>query len=199
MITKLRGLLFPLLFACTAAHAQAPKATEEQGSPNHFFFHPIITIITLAVDELPLVLQVTYERNLRSPGNSLIWQPQLTLGEAKSKDDSITIRFSQYGTTQYLGLRHYFGTGYGGFYLQASGKFAFSFVSAQEEGNPDKASGTIEAFGGLAYAGYKWSHVFLDFGLGYQGVQGNLSLDSGEEVTVAETGPSLDFNLGFGF
>lgn len=195
MITKLRGWLFPLLCAYTAAHAQAPDTTAEERNPNHFFFHPIITIISLAVDEVPLILQVTYERNLQSVGNSLIWQPQLTLGEAKDGDITVT----QYGTTQYLGLRHYFGQRYGGFYLQGSGVLAFSKVGAKLEGDPNEVNGTIDGVGALAYVGYKWAHVFLDLGGGYQGVQGDLTMDTGEEVSVASTGPLLDLNLGFGF
>jgi len=195
MITKLRGLILPLLFAFTAAHAQAPEATGESGNRNHFFFHPIITILTIAVDQLPLVLAVTYERNLESVGNSLIWQPQLMLGDNTDGD----VSYTQYGTTQYLGLRHYFPHRYGGFYVQGSGAFTFSRVTAKLKGDPNEVKGTVDGVGALAYLGYRWSHVFLDLGLGYQGAQGDLTFDTGEEVSVAATGPLLDFNLGFGF
>jgi hypothetical protein len=195
MITKLRGLILPLLFACTAVHAQAPEATGESGSRNHFFFHPIITVLSMAIDPLPLIVSVTYERNLESVGNSLMWQPQLMLGDNTDGD----VRFTQFGTTQYLGLRHYFPPRYGGFYVQGSGAFTYSRVSAKQKGDPNEVNGTVDGVGALAYLGYRWAHVYLDLGLGYQGVQGDLTLDTGEEVSVAATGPMLDFNLGFGF
>ena len=83
--------------------------------------------------------------------------------------------------------------------MQGSGAFTFSGVSAKQEGNPNEASGTVEGFGGLAYLGYKWAHVFCDIGLGYQGFQGDLSFDNGKEATIAKTGPFPDANLGFGF
>lgn len=193
MLAKMHAVLLPILLASAAARAEGEP--QFPAGRNHLYFHPFVTAISLASDKLPLFLGLTYERLLSSPGNAFIWQPQLVLGD--QKDGDVTV--SQTTTAQYLGLRHYFGEGYRGFYAQGSAAGLFGSFDAEQKGNPNKASGTISGFGGYGYLGYKWDFVFFDVGGGYQGVNGTVKMDSGDEVEVAKSGPGIDINLGIGF
>jgi hypothetical protein len=185
-----------MLFAFAPVRSAEPETAGNGANANHLYFHPFITLITLLSDQVPTGVALTYERTLSTPGNAFVWQAQLVFGDGKAKD---SVDFSQYGTAHYLGLRHYFGDGYRGFYLQGSGAFSISGIKAEQKDNPNGASGLGTGIGALGYLGYKWTHVFFDAGAGFQGAKGDIELDNGEEVSVAHTGPLFDFNLGIGF
>ena len=199
MVAKLRAFSLPILLAFGAVAAQdlqeAPPAPQFPTGRNHVYLQPFLTAVSLASEKIPLFLTLTYERLLASPGNAFIWQPQLFLGDATIKDVTVT----QYTTAQFLGLRHYFGAGYRGFYLQGSAAGMIGSLKAEKKGEPNKAKGSGTGFGAFAYAGYKWDFVFLDIGGGYRGSNATLEFDSGEEVEGADSGPGIDFNLGIGF
>lgn len=180
--------------------AAAPARAEN--SRNRFFFHPTVTLVTVALPLTPTIVALTYERTLSSPGNSCVWQPQIFFGEVDRRwgaDALNDATVTQYGTTQYLGWRHYFGGGNRGAYLQGSGAAMVDFAQAEWEGDPDKASGTVIGIAGLGYFGYSWAHVFLDAGAGIQGGGGDIENARGRRSTIASPGPAFDFNLGFGF
>lgn len=196
MLINIRRLS-ALFIVSIGAGAQVSFGQEIQESRNHVFFHPTLTVLSLVLPEMPVVLGLTYERYLESPGKSFIWQPQVIAGSAESGDD---IEFSQFSVTNYLGLRQYFGYGgHRGFYIQGSGAAQLGALGAKQKGNPNEVSGFASAFGVLGYLGYKWTHVFMDIGGGVQTSNGTLTFDDGQEIEVSVSGPALDLNLGFGF
>jgi hypothetical protein len=205
---------FALQLSLLPAGAEATRAesldaggraeASEGANRNHIFFHPIITLVTAAFPLTPTRVALTYERTLPSPGNSFLWQPGIFFGKVERKRmedgeqlDDVTV--AQYGTTQFLGWRHYFGRGYRGFYLQGSGAASLNFANAEWEGDPDKASGMVAGVGALGYLGYRWTHVFFDVGGGFQAGGGEIENAQGKELTIFRPGFALDINLGFGF
>lgn len=187
---------FTALFLLAAAvQAQDPESSVSVPDQNQIFFHPVITVISLAAEQLPAIFALTYERHLSGGGASFIFQPQLALGSQKIEDTEI----SQFSMTNFLGLRKYFNGTTRGMYIQGSGVAAFGTLNAKQEGTSNTGKATMKAFGALGYLGYKWSNVFLDIGGGFQAADATLELSDGSEVDVNASGPALDFNLGFGF
>ncbi len=210
MIIPFQSFLFPLLLAGGILAQESPQPTSmpetgktsESKTPmpeaersNEFFFQPVLTLISLSTDKIPLILSATLEHHL-ADGKSLIWQPQIVAGTIKDT----TTKFTEYAFGSYLGLRNYFnGELHRGFYIQGSVAAQLGNVKAERIGYTDNATAFVQVYAALGYLGYKWKHVFLDLGVGYQKVSGTLKFNTGEEVEVSATGPTLDANLGFTF
>jgi hypothetical protein len=194
MLKKIRRFTALFLLAA-AAQAQDTESSVSVPDRNQIFFHPVITVISLAAEQLPAVFVLTYERHLASGGASFIFQPQLALGSQKVEDTKVT----QLSLANALGLRKYFNGTTRGMYIQGSGVAAFGTLDAEQEGTSNTGKANMNAFGALGYLGYKWSNVFLDVGAGFQVVDATLKLSDGSEVDVNASGLAIDFNLGFGF
>jgi hypothetical protein len=177
--------------AAPAPDSMAPAPEKK----NEIFFHPALTLLTVAIDQAPIALFMTYERHLEN-SKSFIWQPQLTFGDAQDGD----IKITQFAMTSFFGLRKYARpSSHRGFYSQAALAGGLGSFDAERTGYTNKASGIVTSFGALAYMGYKWSHVFCDVGAGYQFANGTLEFDDGQVVEVSASGLAVDINLGFRF
>jgi hypothetical protein len=179
---------------------QGSDPLPDRTSPNSFFLHPTITVISMLVDEIPLVLCGTFEHPLQG-SKSFIWQQQIMVGEIEDKFSDIKI----YNAATYLGLRNYFlARQHSGWYVQGSLAAAFGRIQATEKQVlptevAEEASAIITAFGALAYIGHKSRYMFIDLGAGYQTAGGTIKSSSGQEIQLAVSGLAMDLNLGFGF
>ncbi len=198
---------FALLVAGAAGSAVAQEATNKV---NALYFHPIMTIVTASVDQLPLWLPLTYERELEG-AKSLVLQTTLQVGSVKPEEETVYDNGYSYsyqpppvdvfGLTLTGSFRNYFnGDASEGVYVAPA--LAFSYANASRDGNDyyksEKASGV--GVGVLGYLGYraKWdgATLFVDLGLGRQWV--SVSGDDDSEG-ISGSGLALDFNLGLGF
>jgi hypothetical protein len=184
-----------LFLLAAAAQAQDTESSVSVPDRNQIFFHPLITVISLAVEEAPAIFALTYERHLSDDGTSFVFQPQLALGSLKVDD----VEVSQFSLTNLLGLRKYFNGTTRGWYIQGMGAVAFGSLKAEKEGSTTTGKANMNAFGALGYLGHKWSHVFWDIGAGFQAADATLKMSDGQEVDVNASGLALDLNLGFGF
>ncbi len=170
-----------------------PLATEKKDA---IFFHPIISGLSVAIDAIPFVFVLTYEHQLPD-SKSFILQNQLLLGSFKP-DSGYSA--STYGLYTYFGLRNYFNPHYHrGFYLQGTAAVGLQHIDIEREGYTGEASAFATTLAGLAYLGYRWSHVFWDIGGGYQYSNGSVDAPGGATVDISASGPALDLNLGFCF
>lgn len=160
MLAIIRHLPVVLLFA-VGAQAQETYGPSAPENKNHFYFHPTLTVLSLAIDEIPIFLALTYERYLEN-GNSFIWQPQAVVGSSTSANE---VEVSQFSLVNYLGMRKYVNGSFNkGFYIQGLGAIQAGSFNAEKADSPDKASGFVSAFGILGYLGYKWTNIFMDIG-----------------------------------
>ena len=191
MLKNIRRFSALLLLASAVQDPESPVTVPDR---DQIFFHPVITVLSLAAKELPACFALTYERHMDG-GVSLVLQPQLALGAQEIEDTEI----SQFSVAGLLGLRRYFNGTTRGMYMQAAGFATIGTLKAEQKGTSNSGEADMSVYGILGYLGYKWTHVFMDIGVGFQAGNGTVELNNGTEVDISARGRAMDLNLGFGF
>jgi len=190
-------MLSRLLVAVLAAGAVAAESdTPSSESPNKaIYFHPFITLITANADAFPVIIPITFEKELDG-GKSIVVQPTLEVGSIKGDEldyGGHEPDIEVFGLSALTSYRFYLnGTESHGIYLAPA--IGLMYVQVKQE--------DLEATGkGLKVLGYlgargKWdgATVYADIGVGQ-----NFVSVSGDNVDVSGTGLALDLNLGIGF
>lgn len=191
------------IFALLATGAFAAETDESFVKDKAIYFHPIITLVTASLDELPLFLPITFENELEG-GKSIVLQPTLTIGSIQAEESDFGYtppKTDVFGISMMASLRKYFnGDHCSGVY--AAPAVALSYAKANRPASSlfyeEKASAV--SFGVLGFLGArgKWENVttYIDIGVGHQWV--SISGDSNTDG-VSGDGLALDVNLGIGF
>lgn len=172
---------------------------------NAFYFHPFITLLSLAaMDSVPLMFTLTYERNYAF-SSSFILQPSLHFGSSYE----LPLKYSGWGLDVKPGLRKYFRRPSSGLYVQGSLIGTLDFKDVEEVGGYGSGAGSFYRLGGAGYFGYKAfgrPPIALDFNLGLAYVRGFGEIDindpTGARIARTKAFPNetfLDLNIGLGF
>lgn len=190
---KIATVLGILLIALFASFAQA--ADGEVPYDHEVYLHPFSLILGTAVEALPTMFHVTYERPISS-GSAIIVAPNVTFGSIIIDDIKI------FGLGTNAGFRKYLAKPASGIYLQVDG--AVDYASLSESSFGTKVTANTFALGVLGFIGVKGQFdnigLFGDFGLGYQ--FGSVSTAGGaftQDVEGSIIGLALDINIGLGY
>lgn len=166
---------------------------------NVLYVHPMSLIISTAIDILPAMITVTYERHLQEQ-NALILSPNFIFWNLSATDEEL--KMNGYGLG--VGYRHYLSSEKKthGMYLQAKSNIGYSTAEYTESltGIDNTTSGSGMGLDLLFYIGTKgqWNKIcmFFDFGLGYS--YSSYELGAGN-ISTSGTGLGWEFNLGLGY
>lgn len=197
-----RALSMSLLAAAAGFAADTELAAPAKNQA--IYFHPIMTLITTQVAELPTTLYLTYEREI-AEDRSFVVQPAVLFGQVEgSSSSNIVPKTDLFGVQAMFAVHNFFnGKVCDGMYWAPEMQLMYESASraAYNSGyysvSSEKAS--VVAVSLLGMIGYraKWesSTLFADVGLGrtFASISGDKSTDG-----VSASGLTIDLNFGVG-
>ncbi len=191
-----------IAIALLAAGALAQESDESIQKDKAIYFHPLFTVITASIDELPIYLPITFENELED-GKSIVLQPTFILGSIQGSSDNYIAppKTDVFGIQMMASMRKYFnGDHCTGVYGAPAIGLTYAKASRSASSYYSEQSASVLGFGVLGYLGArgKWGRVttYVDVGIGHQWA--SVSGDSNAEG-VSLDGLALDLNLGIGF